>query len=49
MAETIGRFVEDPELRAKTSSAGSELVATFDWQTEFAAVWDFIVGEGPSS
>ena len=49
MAETIGRFVEDPKLRAKTSSAGAELVATFDWQTEFAAVWDFIVGNGPSA
>jgi glycosyltransferase involved in cell wall biosynthesis len=45
MADAIGRLICDPELRAKTSSAGAELVATFDWQTEFAGVWRFIVGE----
>ena len=43
LAETIGRFVEDPELRAKTSSAGADLVSSFDWDTEFAALWRFIV------
>jgi O-antigen biosynthesis protein len=43
LAETIGRFVEDPELRAKMSSAGADLVATFDWDTEFAKLWRFIV------
>ncbi len=48
LAETIGRFIEDPEIRAKTASAGAELVASFDWETEFARVWRFMVGDDPS-
>jgi O-antigen biosynthesis protein len=43
MAEMIGRFVEDPELRAKTSSCGADLVSSFDWDTEFSKLWRFIV------
>jgi O-antigen biosynthesis protein len=49
IAESIGRFVEDSALRAKTASAGAELISTFDWNTEFGAVWRFITGTDRSS
>ena len=45
LAETIARLVEDPALRARTASAGAELVSAFRWETEFARVWRFIVGD----
>lgn len=45
IAETIGRLVEDPALRAKTASAGAELISRFDWDAEFAGVWRFVIGD----
>lgn len=47
VAAQIGRLVEDPMLRTRITSAGSERVAGTRWEDEFERVWRTITGELP--
>jgi hypothetical protein len=44
IAASVGRLIEDPELRQKLAEAGGVDVTSTTWDSQFHHVWSFVAG-----